>query len=300
MFGVFCKLVARGIKDFGLHPWAQLLTLAAVTLVTFLSGFFLLCFINLNNELNVTHGEVVYQVFWKADTATELVESRWKEMHHLPWLTEMKTFTPAEALTALLQQAQSDDSTGGRSLAAHGEWLKRRNPLPPTAMLRFAPREADLDAWNKATRHYLETLPGVETVRATPLKDDLTKAWRSFANSLMWPIVVFLAFVLSLVVGNTIKLSLVSRNDEIEILQLVGARNWYIRLPLLITGAMQGALGGICAVGLLWLAWYHVKDVLNFSPLFLELAFIPLEQVVLLVAVPALMGFFSSWIAVRN
>ncbi len=297
MFGVICKLIARGIRDFGLHPWAQLLTLAAVTLVTFLSGFFLLCFTNLNNELNITHGDVVYQVFWKADTGMELVESRWQEMHHMPWLTEMQTFTPAQALDALLDNAQDGSSN---PLKAHAPWLRDRNPLPPTAMLRFSPREADLAAWNKATREYLERLPGVETVRSNPLRDDLTRAWKSFANSVMWPIVGFLAFVLSLVVGNTIKLSLMSRRDEIEILQLVGARNWFIRLPLLITGALQGALGGACAVGLLWLAWYHLKDVLNFSPLFMELSFIPLEQCVLLVAVPALMGFVSSWIAVRN
>ncbi|WBF66344.1 permease [Desulfovibrio subterraneus] len=297
MFGVFCKLFARGIRDFGLHPWAQLLTLAAVTLVTFLSGFFLLCFTNLNQELNITRGEVVYQVFWKADTGMDLVKSRWDEMRHLPWLTEMKTFTPEEALDALLKESQTD---GGKSISAHAGWLKERNPLPPTAMLHFSPHEADLDAWNKATHGYLEKLPGVETVRANPLKDDLTKAWKAFANSVMWPVIGFLAFLLALVVGNTIKLSLVHRSDEIDILQLVGARNWFIRLPLLVTGTLQGIMGGTLAVGLLWLAWYHLKDVLNFSPLFMELHFLPFEQSVLLVALPALMGFVSSWIAVRN
>ncbi|MFV0348276.1 MAG: cell division protein FtsX [Halodesulfovibrio sp.] len=297
MFGVFCKLFARGIRDFGLHPWAQLLTLAAVTLVTFLSGFFLLCFSNLNQELNITRGEVVYQVFWKADTGMDLVKSRWEEMRHLPWLTEMKTFTPEEALNALLKESQAE---GGKTISTHAGWLKERNPLPPTAMLHFSPHEADLDAWSKATRGYLEKLPGVETVRANPLKDDLTKAWKAFANSVMWPVIGFLAFLLALVVGNTIKLSLVHRSDEIEILQLVGARNWFIRLPLLVTGSLQGAIGGTLAVGLLWLAWYHLKDVLNFSPLFMELHFLPFEQCVLLVALPALMGFVSSWIAVRN
>lgn len=300
MFGIICKLIARGIKDFGLHPWAQMLTLAAVTLVTFLSGVFLLCFVNLSKELNITHGEVIYQVFWKPEAKIEMVQSRWEEMRHLPWLTEIKTFTPQEALDALLKHAKSNSNGGSQPLMSHSDWLKERNPLPPTAMLHFSPHEADLAAWNKATREYLEKQPGVETVRANPLQEDLTKAWKAFSNSVMWPMIAFLGFVLSLVVGNTIKLSLISRRDEIDILQLVGARNWFIRLPLLVTGAVQGALGGSCAVCLLWLAWYHLKDVLNFSPLFMELTFLPLEQSVLLVAVPSLMGFVSSWIAVRN
>ncbi|GFM38612.1 cell division protein FtsX [Desulfovibrio psychrotolerans] len=300
MMAVILKLIGRGFRDFGQHPWAQLLTLAAVTLVTFLSGLFLLGFSNLNKELNVVRGDVVYQVFWRADTGMDLVRSRWDEMRHLPWLVEMRTYTPEEALKSLMEHARAAEGKGGRQLTSHSGWLKERNPLPPTAMLRFAPRDPDTETWMRETREYLENLPSVENVRANPLRDDLARAWNAFAGVIMWPVIGFLGFVLALVVGNTIKLSLISRRDEIDILQLVGARNWFIRLPLLISGALQGAVGGICALCLLWVAWYALKDVLNFSPLFVELSFLPFEQSVLLVAVPALVGFVSSWLAVRN
>ncbi len=296
MFGILCKLLARGLRDMALHPWAQLLTLAAVTLVTFLSGLFLLSFSNFDRELNVTRGEVVYQVFWKRDTPTELVHSRWEEMRNLPWLTEMQTYTPQQALEALLRGTRS----GGKSIDKHSSWLTKQNPLPPTAMLRFTPQETNMEHWNTETRTYLEALPGVESVRSNPLKDELARAWNAFASVVMWPVIAFLGGILALVVGNTIKLSLINRQDEIAILQLVGARNWFIRLPLLVSGMIQGALGGACGLGLVWLAWYHLRDVLAFPPLFVHLRFLPPEQALLLVVVPAMVAVASSWVAVRH
>ena len=291
---VSIKLIGRGLQDLGHNPWAQLLTLAAVTLVTFLSGLLLLVFFTVNQELQITRGEVVYQVYWKPAADMKLVQSRWDEMKHLPHLKEVQTYTPEQALRALaggqarLRTGQTDQS----------RWMKN-NPLPPTAILHFAPQSADIAKWQQETRTYLEKLPGVEQVKGTPLKDDLAKAWRAIANLVMWPAIAFLGLILSLVVGNTIKLSLISRQDEIDILQLVGARNWYIRLPLLIGGGAQGLLGGLAGTALLYGAWLFLHDVLNFPPLFLQLEFLPLYLAGALALTPALMGVISSWAVVR-
>ncbi len=179
-------------------------------------------------------------------------------------------------------------------------FLSGKSPLPPTALLTFAPREADPEKWSADTLAYLKSLPGVERVAASPLRDELGKAWRSASRFVIWPTVGFLGVVLALVVGNTVRLTLSTRREEIDILQLVGARNWYIRLPLMVAGALQGLLGGGLACLLLAAVHWRFRTALNVPPLLLELRLPPPEQAALLLAVPVLMGILGSWIAVRS
>ncbi len=292
----FFRLLGRGVADLFLHPWAQLLSMAAVTLVVFLSGLFLMALATVDAELSASRGETVYQVYWRPGTDMAHVRGQWEELRHLPWLASLETYSPDEALDALARRMGETGAVGGPDIG----FLSGKSPLPPTALLTFAPREAEPEKWAADTLAYLKALSGVERVAASPLRDELGKAWRSASRFVIWPTVGFLGVVLALVVGNTVRLTLSTRREEIEILQLVGARNWYIRLPLVVAGALQGLLGGGLACLLLLLMHWRFRTALNVPPLLLELRLPPPEQAALLLAVPVLMGILGSWIAVRS
>jgi len=296
------RLLGRGVADLFLHPWAQLLSMAAVTLVVFLSGLFLMALATVDAELSASRGETVYQVYWRPGTDMGHVRGQWEEMRNLPWLASVETYSPDEALTALARRMGETAGGAGGGLPGGLDvgFLSGKSPLPPTALLTFAPREADPEKWSADTLAYLKALPGVERVAASPLRDELGKAWRSASRFVIWPTVGFLGVVLALVVGNTVRLTLSTRREEIEILQLVGARNWYIRLPLMVAGALQGLLGGGLACLLLAAVHWRFRTALNVPPLLLELRLPPPEQAALLLAVPVLMGILGSWIAVRS
>lgn len=294
------RLLGRGVADLFLHPWAQLLSMAAVTLVVFLSGLLLMALATVDAELSASRGETVYQVYWRPGTDMTHVRGQWEELRHMPWLASLETYSPDEALTAL---ARRMGETTGQAAGLHAldmGFLSGKSPLPPTALLTFAPREADPEKWAADTQSFLKDMPGVERVAASPLRDELGKAWRSASRFVIWPTVGFLGVVLALVVGNTVRLTLSTRREEIEILQLVGARNWYIRLPLMVAGALQGLLGGGLACLLLLAVHWRFRTALNVPPLLLELRLPPPEQAALLLAVPVLMGILGSWIAVRS
>ncbi|MDR3074133.1 MAG: permease [Deltaproteobacteria bacterium] len=299
MMRIVFRLVVQGLRDLGLNPWAQALTLAAVSLVAFLSGLFLMALVTLNHQLSAVRGESVFQVYWRPGMDIAAIKDQWEGFRHVPGFTGIKTFTPEEALRSLsarLGRASRGDGSLARAFPALGE----QNPLPATALVTFLPDEEKFDAWLAGVMDYLKRLPGVERVAVTPLRDELGHAWRQISHYVMWPCIGFLCLVLALVVGNTIRLSLVSRAQEVEILRLVGAFTWYIRLPLIVGGAAQGFLGGCFALSLLHFVHAHIKDVLNFPPLLMEIQFLPLEIAALLVLVPTAMGILGSWTAVRE
>jgi cell division transport system permease protein len=59
----------------------------------------------------------------------------------------------------------------------------------------------------------------------------------------------FLLFATLFIVANTIKLTLYARRDELEVMALVGGTPWFIKAPFLLEGALQGAFGGLLALG---------------------------------------------------
>ena len=272
--------------------WSQFFALGAVTLVVFLSGMFLMVLNTLDNELSSSRGEVVIQVYWSKDVDVKTMRAQWEELAHLPGLVSWSTYTPDDALAALSNRL-------GKSAGVDVSFLKGKSPLPGTAVLNFQPRDENYEPWIAETVKYLQSMSGVERVVANPLREELAKVWRSVSRQIMLPTICLLAGVLALVVGNTIRLTLVARATEIEILQLIGAENWYIRLPLLSSGSTLGFLGGLLGLGMLSLVHWQLKG-LYLPPLVTHLQFLPNLQIIILVAIPTIMGFAGSYIAVRR
>ena len=88
----------------------------------------------------------------------------------------------------------------------------------------------------------------------------------SFMSSIqLWGSVatVLLTVVAILLISNTIRITIMSRSTEIQIMRLVGAKNGYIRRPYLMEGAWIGALGAIIPSGLVYLFYNWVYTNLN-------------------------------------
>ena len=293
---ILARLFFQGVRDLALNPWAQISTLAAVTLACFLSGLFLMALVTLDRQLGMVRGETSFQVYWHRGTDISQIRDQWREYEHLPGFLSVKTFTPEQALEELGKRL----GRAGGSLEKGFPFLAEKSPLPPTALVAFAPSRQNLERWVKETTLFLESQPGVSRVVATPLHDELGRAWRKVSAYVMWPSISFLTLVLGLLVGNTIRLSLMARAHEIEILQLVGAFNWYIRTPLIVNGAIISLCGGLLALGLLGLVHSQLRDALNFPPLLMEIQFLPWHMALALALIPMLMGMAASWLAVRG
>ncbi|MFW6324409.1 MAG: hypothetical protein ACOC0U_05025, partial [Desulfovibrionales bacterium] len=101
MLALFFRLLVRGIRDLFKHPWLQTLTLAAVVLVTLLTGLFLLVLHNLDLQLQKNRGQIEFQVFWQQAADMEEVRAQWEKMEEMPHLVSKKTFSPEEGFNNL-------------------------------------------------------------------------------------------------------------------------------------------------------------------------------------------------------
>jgi len=116
-------------------------------------------------------------------------------------------------------------------------------------------------------------------------------------------LVAMLAFVSLIFISNTIRLAIHARRDEVSIMRLVGASNWFIRMPFLLEGMIQGFIGAVLAIGVIvavrvWaVPW--VSENLPFLPVRLS-ATTTMHLGLVLAAAGMLIGLVGSAFALRR
>jgi cell division transport system permease protein len=121
--------------------------------------------------------------------------------------------------------------------------------VPPS--FRLAPNTKDIDAIRSLQRQ-LQGVPGVFSV-ATSLDavETVTDVAR-FANRAILIVAVGLLVAALMLILNAIRMAMFARRREIEVMKLVGATNWFIRVPFMLEGVVQGLVGSVFALVSLW------------------------------------------------
>ncbi len=302
------KLFLRGVLDMRRYPLAQLCTLVAVSMVTLLAAVGLMILANIEAEVMRGQGMARFQIYWKPGADQDRVEAQWADLKRTPGVAELSTFTPKAALAELLRglapMAKAKSAEGGNGTAPVIEdfsWLDGDNPLPATALISFEiPRGEEPEPWMGRMYARLHKLDDVERVTYNPTQLSLATGWIGLARRAALPALGFFALVVGLVVGNTLKLMMLARKDEVEILSLVGAKPWFIRAPLMANGLVQGFLGGLIALACLKVVQGWLKAALDVPPLFVKVEFLPAWQAAALVLATTLIAGLASYIAARK
>ncbi len=130
--------------------------------------------------------------------------------------------------------------------------------LPPS--FRVVPTRAQLTA---VVANEYQGQKGVDTVvTAQQQVKNLLTATRWIRLIFLMISVALLLSALFLIV-NTIRLATFARRREIEVMKLVGASNWFVRVPFMLEGLVQGVIGAGLAVGCVWVLKVVVSNTLN-------------------------------------
>ncbi len=125
------------------------------------------------------------------------------------------------------------------------------NPLPASLEVTLAPAHRSAEGLARVAGS-LEGLPGLAELHSG--QDWVEGYLRAVAlvRGIGWGLGIVLGLAALLIVANTIRLAVLSRRDELEILSLVGASRSFVNLPFLLEGLLQGLLGGGVALLLLY------------------------------------------------
>jgi len=142
--------------------------------------------------------------------------------------------TPDQGLEELRERSGLDEAID----------LLGENPLPHVLVVTPAGDEALL-------ADSLRTLPEAELVQHDAVWRQRLDGWLRFGGRVAWVLAALLGLGALLVVGNTVRLDIQSRREELGVLQLLGASDGFIRRPFLYLGAWYGLGAGTLALGLL-------------------------------------------------
>ena len=254
------------------------------------SGLYLLLD-NLGRLSNSWEGQTSLSVFLQDKVSTRAAGKLAKRLSDWPEVDKVDLITPEEGLEEF-----GDQSGLGSALTALDE-----NPLP--TVLVVTPAAEHIGPGPAATlQAKLAALPETELAQLDLEWVQRLAAMLEIARRGILVIGSLLALAVLLVIGNTIRLEIQNRRDEIVVTKLIGATDGFVRRPFLYSGVWYGVLGA----GIAWLLveggfWLLSGPVARLAGLYrstFSLETQPLPLLGLLLACGLLLGLLGSWLAV--
>lgn len=260
-------------------PLLGILGVVTIAFSLFAFGLFGLVAINIRAALREVEDRVEIRAFLAEGVPDAQVDTLMQKISRFPEVADVGFVSPDSALTrARAELEEFRDVMDGTFLPASVELRLKEGARDP----------ATVDALSRR----LLTFPVVEDVRYG--REWVEKLYRirniaGLAGSVLGGVFALVALI---IIGSTIRMAILARTREIEIMRLVGATNWFVRLPYLIDGTLKGLAGGVLAVGLAWGTSALVTRSL------MRTVFFTSDQVALGILAGGLLGLVGSWLSV--
>ena len=265
------------------RPWATVLTIGVMAVAFVLPLGLWLALANVEQFAGDVSDSREIDVFLKLDVPVPRAQVLAVQLGGRADVAKVELRTPEQGLAEFRER-----SGLGASLDA-----LEGNPLP--TLLQITPRgdETGLVAM-------LERLPEADLVQHDAQWRDRLRGWLGFGERLVWVLAALFGIGALLVVGNTVRLDIQSRREEIGVLQLLGASDGFIRRPFVYLGAWYGLAAGALALGLLTLAAWALQAPLaalvrSYGSPFSLVGLDPLGATAV-VAAATVIGWVGAWL----
>ncbi len=193
-----------------------------------------------------------------------------------------------------------------KALSGFGSALRylEDNPLPAVFLVQPIVSEPIDLAQTKSLIASIADLPGVEDVQIDMQWLQRLHSLTEVGHKVVLALGATLGLGVLLVIGNTIRLAIQSRRDEIIVVKLVGGTNAYVRRPFLYNGVLLGLFGALTASIMLYgsVVWIS-SSIANLADLYqsqYRLAGLGFLRFLMLMCLGGLFGLAGAWIAVSK
>lgn len=281
----------RAFQDINAHRFLHLLTIITIALSILIVSAFCLFFINSADMMDAWKKGIRIIVYLKHDVTSHEIDSIRQRITALDPAEEITFISKQDALQKLKAQLGTQTS--------FVDGLKE-NPLPDAFEVFTSP---ELD-WITITSiaKKIAQFPGVSDVEyGQKWLGSLTSIFQLFKiAAIAMGMVFFMASVF--IVANTIRLLFFSRHDEFEIMRLVGASEGFIKAPFYIEGIIQGAVGGLLGLGVLFIAFLLISSNLEqgLSAYIVSIRFLPAIFIVWILFCSMFAGWLGCYLSLKQ
>lgn len=171
------------------------------------------------------------------------------------------------------------------------------NPLPHTLVVRPSP--GNTSASMLLLKEELENLPETEFVQ---VDTEWVQRFHAILDIVRQAVAIgaaLLGIAIVVIIGNTIRLDIENRRDEIEVTKLIGASNAFVRRPFLWTGFWYGLFGGLMALAMVYYGLFLLEGpIARLAGLYqstVAIAAMSAAEAAAIVGVGVFLGLFGSW-----
>lgn len=262
------------------------LSVVTIAFALFVTGLFGLVALNLRNALGDLEDRVEVVAFLQRGTPTQTIAAATSDIAAFPEV-RLVLYVSAEDALERARRDLVEFQDAYRDLEV--------NPLPPSFEIRLHEGQQNA-ATAAAVAERLTGFPFVEEVRYGQEWVQRLDQLRTIAGLVGFAIGLAFALVSMVIIGVTIRMTVLQRAREIQIMRLVGATDWFIRGPFIVEGAIKGFLGGGLALALC--AGVYAAFRSQSTGLGIGLSFFGPEEILTLVLFGTLIGLAGSLVSV--
>jgi cell division transport system permease protein len=281
------KLLTReALLSFRRAPLLSALSITTIAFSLFTVGLFGLVAINLRQALRGLEERVEIVAFVFRGTPSETIAIASQDIAAFPEVQDVGYVSQEEALQrARTELVEFRDAY--RDLQV--------NPLPASIEIRLKDGYRDAASVERVAQR-LRSFGFIDDVRYGREWVQKLDYLRNITGLVGVVIGMAFAAVAVVIIGVTIRLTILQRAREISIMRLVGATNWFIRGPFLLEGALKGFLGGVLSLVLCYAGYLLFRD--KSGGTLSGLVFFGPEHLVLIIIFGVLLGLAGSLVSV--
>ncbi len=280
----FLREAVQGIRN---NLFIHLIAVGTIAFALLTLGIFMITVINLDRTFNELGRDMQVIIYLDRASSAQDITRAGERIAGLPQARKV-TFVSKEEALARLKEGLKTQSGLLDDL--------RENPLPPSFEIELKEEHADPED----LQAFISEVKKIAASAEVDYGQEWLQRFSAFISMLKLvglSIGSFLLLATVFIISNTIRLTIYSRREEIEIMKLVGATNLSIRIPFFLEGIAQGLLASLLSLGILYAGYKAlVHKLLTDYSLFLgpmQLTFLPYSLMGALVLLGITLGIFG-------
>jgi cell division transport system permease protein len=247
MFTTFLRVIKYGIQNFFRNGWLSTATVIIMILALLVVGNLLIFSVGVKTVVKSIRDQIDIGVYFKDEIGEKDILNIQKVLEEQSKVEKVEYISKEKALF-LFKEKHKDDPTINQAIQELNE-----NPLAASLNIKARdPKDfSEIVEFINQNQGWQNNISKITYSEIQIIIDRLTQIFDN-VQTIGWTVTIFLILTAIMVAFNTISLAIYSNREEIGIMRLVGASNFFIRGPYIVTGIVYGLIGGILSFIIIW------------------------------------------------